>query len=160
MTASGSDDGSGGGDGDCDDGRGERGEPIGDTEWLIPGGHVPVDSTGPEPEMVSHDRLTLLNAGGELSAVEITLRYAEGREAGPYRITVAPERLRHVRINDLIDPYAPPLGRAYAVSIEASAPVLVQFGRTDSRQAENATVSTMAYSEDDDANGDGDGSPE
>lgn len=140
MTASGDDDSG-------DEGRGEPGEPIGDTEWVIPGGHVPVDSTGPEPEMVSHDRLTLLNTGAELSAVEITLRYVEGREAGPYRLTVAPERLRHVRINDLIDPYAPPLGEAYAVSIETSEPILVQFGRTDSRQAENATVSTMAYAD-------------
>lgn len=132
--------------------------PIGDTEWLIPGGHVPVDSTGPEPEMVSHDRLTLLNAGDELSAVEITLRYANGREAGPYRITVAPERLRHIRVNDLIDPYAPPLGRDYAVSVEASEPIVAQFGRTDTRQAENATFTTMAYADGrDDGAGSGDG---
>lgn len=141
-------------------GRDGRGESIGKTEWAIPGGHVPVDSTGPEPEMVSHDRLALLNAGAELSVVEITLQYAEGREAGPYRITVAPERVRHVRINDLIDPYAPPLGEDYAVLVEASTPVLAGFGRTDSRQAENAIISTMAYPENGDATRDGEDSPE
>lgn len=152
MTASGE---GGGDDGD------EKGGPIGDTEWTIPGGRVPVDSTGPEPEMVSHDRLALLNAGEDLSAVEITLQYADGREAGPYRITVAPRRLRHVRINDLIDPYAPPLGEAYAVSIEASEPVVAQFGRTDSRQARNATFSTTAYADERGESGGGDeGGPE
>lgn len=121
--------------------------PIGDTEWVIPGGHVPADSTGPEPEMVSNDTLCLLNAGEKLSTAEITLSYANGREAGPYLLTVAARRVRRVRINDLIDPYAPPLAEDYAVILECNEPLVVQFERLDSRQAENATFSTMAYGE-------------
>jgi hypothetical protein len=122
-------------------------EPIGKRRWVLPGGYVPPESTGPEPEMVSHDRLCLLNTGDEMATVESTLQYADGREAGAYSITVAPRRVRHVRINDLIDPYAPPLGEAYGIVVESTVPIVVQFSRTDTRQAENATLSTVAYGE-------------
>ncbi len=118
---------------------------VGKTRWEIPGGHVPVDSTGPEPEMVSHDRLCLLNAGEEMATVEVTLYYADGHEAGPYPLTVAAERVRHVRINDLIDPYAPPLGREYGIVVESNVPIVVQCSRQDTRHAETATLSTIAY---------------
>lgn len=127
---------------------GSAAEPVGDTRWEIPAGHVPVDSTGPEPEMVSHDKLCLLNTGDEMATLEVILYYADGHEAGPYPLSVAGERVRHVRINDLIDPYAPPLGRDYGIVVESNVPVVVQFSRQDTRQAENATLSTVAYGED------------
>lgn len=119
--------------------------PVGKTCWAIPGGHAPADSTGPEPEMVSHDKLCLLNAGEEMANVRVTLRYGDGWEAGPYPLTVAPRRVRHVRVNDLIDPYAPPLGEDYGGLVESNVPIVVQFSRTDTRQSENATLSTTAY---------------
>lgn len=120
-------------------------DPIGDTRWVIPGGHVPVESTGPEPRFVSRDELCLLNAGDRMATLELTLHYADGHEAGPYPLTVASERVRHVRINDLIDPYAPPLGKDYGIVVESNTPIVVQFTRQDTRQAENATLSTVAY---------------
>lgn len=122
-------------------------EPIGRTEWEITGGFVPTDSTGPEPEMVSNDKLCLLNAGEETATLDLTLHYADGREAGPYPLTVAPRRVRHVRVNDLIDPYAPPLGKAYSVDVESNVPIVVQFTRQDTRQDELATMSSIAYGE-------------
>lgn len=127
--------------------RPQTDEPIGETRWEIPGGFVPADSTGPEPEMVSHDELCILNAGPEMATTETTLYYANGREAGPYPLSVAPRRVRHVRVNDLIDPYAPPLDEAYGAVVESNVPVVVQFSRQDTRQTENATLSTIAYGE-------------
>lgn len=127
-------------------------DPLGKQRWVVPGGFVPTDSTGPEPEMVSHDVLCVLNAGDDLASLEVSLHYAgdvapDGNVAGPYPLTVAPRRVRHVRVNDLIDPYAPPLGETYAAVVEADCPVVVQFTRLDSRGAENATLSTVAYGE-------------
>lgn len=121
--------------------------PIGKTRWAIAGGDVPADSTGSEPEMVSRDQVCLLNAGPEIVTVELTLQYTDGRNAGPYSLTVAARRVRHIRINDLIDPYAPPLGEAYGIVVESTAPIVVQFTRQDTRQAENATLSTTSYAE-------------
>lgn len=122
-------------------------DPVGRTRWAFPGGHVPADSTGPEPEMVSRDEMSVLNAGDGTATVELTLRYEDGRTAGPYAITVAARRVRRVRVNDLIDPYAPPLGEAYGIVVESTVPVVVQFTRQDTRQDENATLSTVAYGE-------------
>lgn len=127
--------------------RAETDQSIGDTKWVIPGGHVPIDSTGPEPELVSHDRICVLNTGPEMAVLDLTLHYADGDVAGPYPLTVAPRRVRHIRINDLIDPHAPPLGVDYAILVESNAPVVVQSSRQDTRQVANATFSTIAYSE-------------
>lgn len=119
--------------------------PIGRKHWAIPGGFVPVKSTGPEPAMVSSDQLSLLNACEELSTADVSLHYANGRVAGPYALTIAAERVRHVRINDLIDPYAPPLGEAYGIVVDSTKPIVVQFTRQDTRQAENATLTTIPF---------------
>jgi len=54
-------------------------------------------------------------------------------------------RVRHVRFNDLIDPQAMPLDTDYACIVESNVPVVVQFARTDTSQAENAIFSTMAF---------------
>lgn len=125
-----------------------EGEAIGRRRWAIPGGHVPTDSTGPEPAMVSHDRLRLLNTADTAATVHLTLLYADGREAGPYPLTVAAERVRDVRINDLIDPYAPPLGKAYGAVLASTVPILVQATRQDTHQEANAAMGTVAYAED------------
>lgn len=118
---------------------------IGAKRWVIPGGNVPLESTGPEPAMVSHDNVCLLNTGTRLAPVEINLRYADGRKAGPYPITVAARRVRHVRINDLIDPYAPPLGKEFGIVVTSPVPIVVQWSRQETRQASLATCSTMAF---------------
>lgn len=122
--------------------------PIGKTQWFIPGGYVPTDSTGSEPEMVSRDVLCLLNTGDELTTAEVTLYYADGRVAGPYSLTLAARRVRHIRINDLIDPFAPPLGEAYGMNIKTTTPIVVQQSRQDTRAAANASLSTIGYSDD------------
>lgn len=63
------------------------------------------------------------------------------RQACPAR------RTRHVRFNDLKDPEPVPLGTGYASVIESDVPIVVQHTRLDSRQAENALLTTIAYSD-------------
>lgn len=118
-------------------------EALGSRRWTIPGGHVPLESTGPEPAMVSHERLCVLNTGAEMVTITVRLSYASGRDAGPYHLTVAPRRVRHVRINDLIDPYAPPLGAAYAIDLESTEPVVVQWSRQDTGRRTRALCSSL-----------------
>jgi hypothetical protein len=119
--------------------------PIGKTRWAIAEGYIPLGSHGPQPQMLSHETVCLLNAGGEDAHVEITIYYADREPAGPYRVTVPARRTRHVRFNDLTDPEPIPRDTDYASVIESDVPVIVQHTRLDSRQAENALLSTMAY---------------
>jgi hypothetical protein len=67
---------------------------------------------------------------------------------GPYRISVPGRSTRHVRFNDLSDPEPVPGDTEYASVIEADVPIVVRHTRLDSRQAENALPSTLAFGAD------------
>lgn len=120
-------------------------EALGKKVWAIPGGHIPSASTGREPEHVSRDELQVLNTSGDDAELEITLYYADREPVGPYPLVVHPRRVRHVRFNDLIDPEAMPLDTHYACVVNSSVPVVVQFTRVDTSQAENALLGLLAY---------------
>lgn len=123
-------------------------EAIGRRRWAIAEGYIPDRSNGPDPEFTSHETACLLNAGGREARVEITVFFSDREPAGPYRVTVPARRTKHVRFNDLEDPEPIPLGTDYASVIESDVPIVVQHTRLDSRQAENALISTVAYAAD------------
>ncbi len=120
---------------------------IGRTVWAIAEGYIPEGSHGPAPEMISHEAACLLNAGDTDAAVEITIFYEDREPSGPYRVTVPARRTRHVRFNDLTDPEPIPLATDYSSVIRSTVPIVVQHTRLDSRQSENALLSTVAWSE-------------
>jgi hypothetical protein len=113
--------------------------------WAIPEGYIPGRSTGPEPEMTSHETACLLNASDEDADVRITLYFSDREPVGPYRIVVPARRTRHLRFNDLADPEPVPRDTDFASIIESSTPIVVQHSRLDSRQAENALMTTVAF---------------
>ena len=122
-------------------------EPIGRRRWAIAEGWIPSQSTGPEPQMTSHETACLLNVSDADAHVEITVFYADREPVGPYRLTVPARRTVHQRFNDLSDPEPIPHDTPYASLIESDVPVVVQHTRLDSRQAENALLSTIAFAE-------------
>ena len=124
------------------------GERIGYRCWAIAEGYIPGWSNGPEPQFTSHETACLLNASDEEAHVEISAYFADRGPAGPYRVTVPPRRTLHVRFNELEDPEPIPKDTDYASVIESDVPIMVQHTRLDSRQAENALLSTMAYASD------------
>ena len=63
-------------------------------------------------------------------------------------MAVPPRRTLHVRFNGLEDPEPVPTDTDYASVIESDVPIVVQHTRLDSRQAENALLSTIAYASD------------
>jgi hypothetical protein len=118
---------------------------IGQTRWAIAEGYIPAQSTGPEPQMTSHETACILNASDREAHVEITIFFNDREPVGPYRVTVPARRTSHLRFNDLTDPEPIPTGTDYASVIESDVPIVVQHTRLDSRQAENALLSTIAY---------------
>ena len=118
---------------------------IGRRRWAIAEGYIPPQSTGPAPQMTSHETACILNAGHQDAQIEITIFFADRDPAGPYRLTVPARRTRHVRFNELTDPEPIPTDTDYASLIESDVPVVVQHTRLDSRQSELALLSTMAH---------------
>jgi hypothetical protein len=121
------------------------GRSVGVKEWVIAEGYIPPESHGPEPEMLSHETVCLLNAGDKDANVEITIYYSDREPVGPYKLTVPARRTRHVRFNNLRDPEPIPRGTDFSSVIRSDVPVVAQHTRLDSRQAENALLSTVAY---------------
>ena len=95
--------------------------------------------------MTSHETVCLLNAGERDADVQITVYFTDRDPIGPYRVTVPARRTRHIRFNDLRDPAPIPRETDYASVITSDVPIVVQHTRLDSRQAENALITTVAY---------------
>ena len=119
--------------------------PIGRTTWAIAEGYIPGSSNGPEPAMLSHETACLLNTGDRPAQVRITIYFEDRDPVGPYRATVPPRRTLHLRFNDLTDPQPVPRDTPYASVIESDIPIVVQHTRLDSRQSENALMTTIAF---------------
>jgi hypothetical protein len=120
-------------------------EPIGRRVWAIAEGYIPPHSTGSTRELESHETVCILNAGSQEAQVEITVYFSDRPPVGPYLFTVDGERTRHLRFNDFTTPEPVPRGTDFASVIRSNVPVVVQHTRLDSRQAELALLSTMAY---------------
>ena len=86
---------------------------IGKQKWVIPGGNVPVESNGREPAFTSHDKLSILNTNSGKVKLTLTIFFADQEPYGPYELELEGKRLKKVRFNDLIDPFAIPLGVPY-----------------------------------------------
>jgi hypothetical protein len=119
---------------------------IGKKEWAIAEGWIPSWSHGPEPEMLSHETACILNPNGTEAHVEITIFYTDRDPVGPYKVTVPPRRTGHQRFNDLKEPEPIPKATNYASTIISDVPIVVQHTRLDSRQSENALITTIAFS--------------
>jgi hypothetical protein len=117
---------------------------LGCRRWAIAEGYLPGWGHGPD-ELVSHETVCILNTSDEDAHVTITAFFADREPAGPFRLTVRARRTAHVRLDELDDPERIPRKTDFASVIESDVPVVVQHTRLDSRQAENALLTTLAY---------------
>jgi len=123
-------------------------ESIGRRRWAIAEGYIPAGSHGPSPQMTSHETVCLLNISDRDAHVRITIFYSNREPVGPYQLVVQGQRTKHIRFNDLNDPEPIPHDTDFASLIESDVPIVVQHTRLDSRQAENALLSTIAFAGD------------
>ncbi|MFA5515032.1 MAG: sensory rhodopsin transducer [Desulfuromonadales bacterium] len=119
--------------------------PIGRHRWVIAEGYIPKSSHGPDPQMTSHETACILNTNNAPAHVTITIYFQDRDPVGPYRLVVPARRTLHQRFNQLEDPEPIPRGTDYASVIQSDLPIVVQHSRLDSRQAENALITTIAF---------------
>jgi hypothetical protein len=118
---------------------------VGHRVWAVAEGYIPPTSTGASRELTSHETLCILNAGGEVAHVEVTIYFADRPPLGPYVFSIEGERTQHIRFNDFTKPEPIPRGTDFSSVIVSSVPIVVQHTRLDSRQAALALASTVAY---------------
>jgi hypothetical protein len=95
--------------------------------------------------LLSHEAFCVLNAGDADANVAVTIFFTDREPVGPYLMTVGARRTFHFRFNELKDPEPVPPDTDYASVIESDQPIVVQHTRLDSRAAEIALLSTMAW---------------
>jgi len=65
---------------------------VGRTCWAITEGYIPGTSSGPSPQMTSHETVWLLNASERDAHVRITVFFNDRDPVGLYRVTVPARR--------------------------------------------------------------------
>jgi hypothetical protein len=123
-------------------------QPLGRRRWAIAEGYIPRDDSSKPREYISHETACLLNTNDADAHVGITLFFSDREPAGPYRVIVPARRTLHLRFNDLSDPQPVPRGTDFSSVIEADIPIVVQHTRLDSRSADFALLSTLAFASD------------
>lgn len=116
----------------------------GDKVWMIADAYYPEFSTGKFP---SHEAVCVLNTGDADAHISLTL-YFEDRDAMKGFDFVCPaERTIHERMDKIKakNGLSVPQGVPYAILVESDVPVVVQYSRMDTTQAEMALMTTMAY---------------
>ncbi|HVV17244.1 MAG TPA: sensory rhodopsin transducer [Polyangia bacterium] len=123
-------------------------ETIGRRSWAIAEGYIPSRSDAPpgrERALESHETACLLNGGDAPAHVRIMIYFSDRQPAGPYEVTVPPQRTLHLRFNDLRAPEPVPRDKDYASILTSDVPIVVQHTRLDSRQAALSLLSTIAF---------------
>ena len=120
---------------------------IGRRQWATAEGYIPSGSAFSDRALVSHETACLLNATDRNAQVSITIYFADREPIGPYRVIVPARRTLHLRFNDLRDPAPVPRDTDYASVFESDVPIVVQHTRLDSRHAEVALLTTVAYAQ-------------
>jgi hypothetical protein len=121
------------------------GRSVGRKVWAIAEGWIPEGDGFDDRALASHETACILNAGDSDAHIELTVFFAD-REPVRYALMVPARRTKHVRFDDLTNPSVP-RGADYASLFVSDVPVVVQHTRLDSRKAEIALMTTVAYGE-------------
>jgi hypothetical protein len=77
--------------------------------------------------------------------ITIAIFFEDRDPIGPYKFTIPARRTKHLRFNNFGDPEKIPPDTPCSSLIESDVPIVVQHTRLDSRQAENALLTTIAF---------------
>lgn len=112
--------------------------------WFISDGYYPEFSSG---KFTSHEAVCVLNPGKETAEIKITLYFEDRPKMGGFTASCQGERTNHIRM-DLLKNHegqGVPKGIPYAMMVESNTPIIVQYSRMDTSQAEMALMTTMAF---------------
>lgn len=119
---------------------------VGKKIWIIPDCELPQEGEG---VLKGHESVIVVNDSNEDAQIEVTLYFADCDCYENIRWTVNSKRVRCFRMNNANDMcgYVVPFDTQYAMKIESSCNIVVQYGRLDNRQTNLAYYTTLGYCE-------------
>lgn len=113
--------------------------------WVFPDGELPPAGGF---KLKGHESVIILNMTKEIAVVELTLYFTDRPPHEGIMIRVEPRRVRCLRTNDTEDMggYVIPEETQYAMRFSSDVPVVMQYGRLDTREQPMAFYSSNGYS--------------
>ena len=117
---------------------------VGKKNWIIPDCELPPEGEG---VMKGHESVIVVNDTDVPAKIKVTLYFADKDCYEGIEWTVEPKRVRCFRMNNVDDMcgYVVPLETQYAMKLESTQKIVVQYGRLDNRQVNLAYYTTLAY---------------
>ena len=111
--------------------------------WMIPDAFYNSQSNG----QVSHEAVCVLNTSDEDAIISMTLYFEDRDKISGYEASCPANRTHHIRMDKLRSKNGEPVPMdvPYAILVESSVEVVVQYSRLDTSQAEMALMTTVAY---------------
>lgn len=112
--------------------------------WYFPDAEMPPPG---DSLLKGHESVIILNDNDEKASIKITLFFTDRDPIDNINLSVEPKRVRCLRTNNIDDfgGVEIPLEVQYAIKVESNVPVVVQYGRLDTRQCDMAFYTTMGY---------------
>lgn len=117
----------------------------GKTEWLVPDCYWPEITT--EGHYVSHEAICVLNTTDDDADIALTLYFEDREPMTGFSAKCGARRTHHIRLDKLVDANGEhiPMGVPYAILAVSTAPIVAQYSRLDTTQANEALMTTIAY---------------
>ena len=114
--------------------------------WIIPDCELPMEGEG---VLKGHESVIVVNDSDVDAEISVKLFFTDKDSYNEIKWHVKQGRVRCFRMNNLDDMcgYKVPYDTQYAMKISSSTPIVVQYGRLDTTQANMAFYTTMGYTE-------------
>ncbi|QNK59542.1 sensory rhodopsin transducer [Paenibacillus sp. PAMC21692] len=118
----------------------------GNTLWIYPDCELPPAG---DSLLKGHESVIVLNLGGNEANISLTLYFTDREPVKDIKVKIGGERVRCLRLDnpDDLEGFIIPRELQYALKVESDTPVVVQYGRLDTRQDNMAFYTTMGFSE-------------
>lgn len=117
---------------------------VGKKDWIIPDCELPPEGEG---VLKGHESVVIVNDSNEKAIIKVKLYFVDKPAVGNIVWEVEPQKVKCFRMNNVehMCGYVVPLETQYAMKLESSQPIVVQYGRLDNRQTNLAYYTTMAF---------------
>lgn len=114
--------------------------------WIIPDCELPEEGEG---ILKGHESVIVVNDSDADATIKVTLYFTDKECYTDITWHVAANRVHCFRMNNLDDMcgFSIPLNTQYAMKLDSSCNIVVQYGRLDNRQTNLAYYTTLGYSE-------------
>ena len=112
--------------------------------WLIPDTYL---NSVSKNKNISHEAICVVNTSNVDADIKLTLFFEDREKRDDFESFCGAGKTHHIRLDKILSKTGEPIPRdvPYAVLLESSVEVVVQYSRLDTSATEMALMTTMGY---------------